>query len=32
MLDVGGFLGLGEKHVAVPLSSISLQKRKISLG
>lgn len=28
MLDVGGFLGLGKKHVAVPLSAISLTKKK----
>jgi hypothetical protein len=28
MLDVGGFLGVGEKHVAVPLSAISLTKKK----
>jgi hypothetical protein len=27
-LDVGGFLGLGEKHVAVPLGAISLTKKK----
>jgi hypothetical protein len=28
MLDVGGFMGLGQKHVAVPLSAISLTKKK----
>jgi PRC-barrel domain len=28
MLDVGGFLGLGKKHVAVPISAISLTKKK----
>jgi PRC-barrel domain len=27
MLDVGGFLGIGEKHVAVPVSAISVTKK-----
>lgn len=28
ILDVGGFLGVGKKHVAVALDAISLTKRK----
>ncbi len=28
MLDVGGFLGIGAKHVAVPVNSISLTEKK----
>jgi hypothetical protein len=28
MLDVGGFLGIGRKHVAVPVNAISLTKKK----
>ena len=28
MLDVGGFLGIGQKHVAVPVSAISVTQKK----
>jgi len=28
MLDVGGFLGIGQKHVAVPVSVISVTQKK----